>query len=153
MEAGEFRSLDLQLAMGLFIFGGGFIEFFFQAPGFDVLCCVSQDDTCVYYQEIRRVSTVSLAFLRISPSLFVTSSLSLSSAVTRANNDPSIPCQFSLATAYWFCNVSICRRSCACTSLLVPAEASSTRARNASSLLSMIWCHCMPSGLILNKGW
>lgn len=87
---------------------------------------------------VKKEPTASLAFLLISDSLFAISSLSRSSAVIRVNKDPSIPCQFSLAIAYWFCSVSICRRSFAWTSPLVPAEASSARARNASSLLSMI---------------
>lgn len=53
--------------------------------------------------------TTSRALRLISTSRFAISSRSISRPAMRDTSDASMPCQFSLATAYCVCKVSICR--------------------------------------------
>src|SRR4051794_21910796 len=73
--------------------------------------------------------TISRIFFRRSLSRRPVSSRSFSTFANRESREPSRVCQFSLATAYWVCKVSIWRRSLAWVSPVAPDEASSARER------------------------
>jgi hypothetical protein len=81
----------------------------------------------------RAFKLTSLAFRLTSASRFAVSSRSFSSASTREFKLLSMPCQFSEASEYWVCRVSICRRSFAWESLVTEEVASSVRLRRNSS--------------------
>ena len=82
----------------------------------------------------RALELTSLALRLTSDSRFAVSSRSFSRALTREVSVVSIPCQFSEASEYCVCKVSICRRSLAWESPVADEVASSVRLRRSSSL-------------------
>lgn len=87
----------------------------------------------------RALELTSRAFRLTSDSRFAVSSRSFSRAATREVRLVSMPCQFSDASEYWVCRVSICRRSFAWESPVAEEVASSVRLRSSSSLDSRFW--------------
>jgi hypothetical protein len=87
----------------------------------------------------RALELTSRALRLTSDSRLAVSSRSFSSAATRDVKVVSMPCQFSEASEYCVCKVSICRRSFACESPVADEEASSVRLRKSSSLDSRFY--------------
>ena len=97
VESSELGAARRELVVHIFCFSIDYFELLLQSPRLYALLNVSNRlIACI----LREDPTISRALRRVSASLLAMSSLSFSRVATLDIRDPSIPCQFSLATAY-----------------------------------------------------